>query len=82
MAAAHAQGRLDISLPVVRAVAPNFVLAALALASGGWDVIARDWRVALNALQIIAEQGPGMAAAEAQRREDAAFAESMRALGG
>lgn len=36
----------------------------------------------MNALQIIAEQGPGLALAGESQAEEAAFMASMRALGG
>lgn len=45
-------------------------------------MIERNWRVALNALQIIGEQGPGLAMAMEGQDENAAYIASVRALGG
>lgn len=45
-------------------------------------MIAEDWRVAKLALQIIAEQGPGLAMALQEQGEDAAYLASVRALSG
>jgi hypothetical protein len=41
--------------------------------TGGWDAVADDWMVAQNVLQIVAEQGPGMAYAAAESAEDKAL---------
>ena len=45
-------------------------------------MISRDWRVAMNALQILAEQGPGQIIAEMEAKEDAIVAATRKALGG
>lgn len=45
-------------------------------------MIASDWRVAMNALQILAERGPGQRIAAMERDEDAALRQSLKALGG
>jgi hypothetical protein len=57
-------------------------MAILALSSGGFDAIASDWRVAQLALQVIAEQGPGMAYAAAESWEDAQVAALARGMRG
>lgn len=80
-AALYAQNRLDVSEPTVWAAWPDFTLAILALRTGGWDVISKDWRLARICLQVMAEQGPGMAFASAEADEDAQLRQSLKALG-
>ena len=43
------------------------------MSTGGWEAVVEDWQVAQNVLQIVAEQGPGMAYAAAETAEDAAL---------
>jgi hypothetical protein len=44
-------------------------------------VIREDWAIARICLQVMAEQGPGMAYAQAEAAETAALERSLKALG-
>ncbi len=43
------------------------------MSTGGWEAVRDDWRLAQLVLQIVAEQGPGMAYAQQESKEDAAL---------
>jgi hypothetical protein len=52
------------------------------MSTGGWDAVRDDWQVAQNVLQIVAEQGPGMAYAAAESAEDKALRKLARVTRG
>lgn len=55
-------------------------MAILALATGDHATIRGSWRISQLALQIIAEQGPGMAVFAEEQLEDAQVAALHRGM--